>query len=90
MLVAADNSCLTHIGGILGRERAGMRTLHLAEVLASTERDAETAHAEQPAESAQWQGLPEQEMSPVSELASSPSSAGAPRTRPTSASEEDS
>ena len=33
--VAADNSCLMHIGGALRRQRAGVRTLHLAEVLAS-------------------------------------------------------
>ena len=26
-----------HIGGLLSRERAGVRTLHLAEILASTE-----------------------------------------------------
>jgi L-lactate dehydrogenase complex protein LldE len=32
--VAADNSCLMHIGGALRRQRAGVRTLHLAEVLA--------------------------------------------------------
>ena len=36
--------------------------MHLAEVLASTERKAATSHAEQPAESAQWKGLPEKEM----------------------------
>jgi L-lactate dehydrogenase complex protein LldE len=35
--VAADNSCLMHIGGALRRQRAGVRTMHLAEVLASTE-----------------------------------------------------
>jgi L-lactate dehydrogenase complex protein LldE len=33
--VAADNSCLMHIGGGLRRGRAGVRTMHLAEVLAS-------------------------------------------------------
>jgi L-lactate dehydrogenase complex protein LldE len=33
--VAADNSCLMHIGGALRRQRAGVRTMHLAEVLAS-------------------------------------------------------
>jgi L-lactate dehydrogenase complex protein LldE len=33
---AADNSCLMHIGGGLARQRAGVRTLHLAEILAST------------------------------------------------------
>jgi L-lactate dehydrogenase complex protein LldE len=33
--VAADNSCLMHIGGALRRSRAGVRTMHLAEVLAS-------------------------------------------------------
>jgi L-lactate dehydrogenase complex protein LldE len=34
--VAGDNSCLMHIGGGLSRMRAGMKTMHLAEVLAST------------------------------------------------------
>jgi len=34
--VAADNSCLMHIGGALRRRRAGVRTMHLAEILAST------------------------------------------------------
>lgn len=37
VLVAGDNSCLAHVGGILGRQRAGVRTMHLAEVLAATE-----------------------------------------------------
>jgi L-lactate dehydrogenase complex protein LldE len=37
VLVAGDNSCLMHIGGLLSRQRSGVRTLHLAEVLASTE-----------------------------------------------------
>jgi L-lactate dehydrogenase complex protein LldE len=37
VVCAADNSCLMHMGGALSRERAGTRTLHLAEVLASTE-----------------------------------------------------
>jgi len=36
-VVAADNSCLMNIGGALSRQRSGVRTLHLAEVLASTE-----------------------------------------------------
>jgi L-lactate dehydrogenase complex protein LldE len=35
---AADNSCLMHMGGALHRERAGVRAIHLAEILASTER----------------------------------------------------
>ncbi len=39
VLVAGDNSCLAHIGGMLSRERGGVRTMHLAEVLASTEDD---------------------------------------------------
>lgn len=39
VLVAGDNSCLTHIGGILSRQRSGVRVLHLAEILASTEED---------------------------------------------------
>jgi L-lactate dehydrogenase complex protein LldE len=34
---AGDNSCLLHIGGGLRRQRAGVRTVHLAEILASTE-----------------------------------------------------
>jgi len=33
---AVDDSCLLHIGGGLERRRSGVRTLHLAEVLAST------------------------------------------------------
>ncbi|MDA2814834.1 (Fe-S)-binding protein [Nocardiopsis sp. RSe5-2] len=39
VLCAVDNSCLMHIGGTLSRERAGMRVVHLAEILASTERE---------------------------------------------------
>lgn len=37
VLVAGDNSCLAHIGGILSRQRSGVRRMHLAEILASTE-----------------------------------------------------
>jgi L-lactate dehydrogenase complex protein LldE len=33
---AADCSCLMHIGGALRRQRTGVRTVHLAEILAST------------------------------------------------------
>jgi len=33
---AVDSSCLMHIGGGLERQRAGVRTVHLAEILAST------------------------------------------------------
>jgi L-lactate dehydrogenase complex protein LldE len=36
VLCAADNSCLMHIGGTLTRQRAGVTTRHLAEILAST------------------------------------------------------
>jgi L-lactate dehydrogenase complex protein LldE len=36
---AGDSSCLMHIGGGLTRRRAGVRTVHLAEILASTEAD---------------------------------------------------
>jgi len=39
VLVAGDASCLMHIGGMLSRQRAGVRTMHLAEVLASTADD---------------------------------------------------
>lgn len=34
---AADNSCLMHIGGAMQRQRSGVKTIHLAEILASTE-----------------------------------------------------
>jgi L-lactate dehydrogenase complex protein LldE len=37
VLCAGDRSCLMHIGGGLERNRAGIRTLHLAEILASTD-----------------------------------------------------
>jgi L-lactate dehydrogenase complex protein LldE len=36
---AGDSSCLMHIGGGLSRLRAGVRAVHLAEILASTEDD---------------------------------------------------
>ncbi|MGD0498218.1 MAG: (Fe-S)-binding protein [Bryobacteraceae bacterium] len=32
-----DNSCLMHIGGALSRQRAGVRCLHIAEILGTTE-----------------------------------------------------
>lgn len=38
-LVAADNSCLMHIGGLAQRSGAPIRTIHLAEVLAATRTD---------------------------------------------------
>ena len=37
VLVAGDSSCLMHVGGVLSRQRSGVRTVHLAEVLAATE-----------------------------------------------------
>lgn len=40
---AGDSSCLMHIGGGLSRLRAGVRTVHLAEILASTRADAGVA-----------------------------------------------
>ena len=33
---AGDSSCLMHIGGGLSRLQTGVRTVHLAEILAST------------------------------------------------------
>lgn len=36
-VVAGDNSCLLHVGGLLSRMRAGVRPIHLVEVLARTE-----------------------------------------------------
>ena len=35
---AGDSSCLMHIGGGLGRIRSGVRTVHLAEILAATDK----------------------------------------------------
>jgi L-lactate dehydrogenase complex protein LldE len=35
VLVAGDNSCLMQIGGLLSRQQAGVRVMHLAEVLAA-------------------------------------------------------
>ena len=40
VLCAGDRSCLMHIGGGLQRIRAGVKTLHLAEILASTDGEA--------------------------------------------------
>ncbi len=37
VLVTGDNSCLMHIGGMLSRQRAGVRTMHIAEILVQTE-----------------------------------------------------
>jgi L-lactate dehydrogenase complex protein LldE len=42
---AGDSSCLMHIGGGLSRLQTGVRTLHLAEILASTETDADSGQA---------------------------------------------
>jgi L-lactate dehydrogenase complex protein LldE len=44
VLVAGDNSCLMHIGGMLSRQQAGVRVMHLAEVLAATE-ESPSGHA---------------------------------------------
>jgi L-lactate dehydrogenase complex protein LldE len=38
-LCAADNSCLTHIGGLAARSSHGFNVVHIAEVLASTAED---------------------------------------------------
>jgi L-lactate dehydrogenase complex protein LldE len=48
VLVAGDSSCLTHIGGLLSRQRAGVRPVHLAEILASTEPDRAPAPSSAP------------------------------------------
>jgi L-lactate dehydrogenase complex protein LldE len=37
VLVAGDNSCLMHIGGLLSRQQPAVRVMHLAEILASAE-----------------------------------------------------
>jgi L-lactate dehydrogenase complex protein LldE len=36
VLVAGDNSCLMHVGGLLSRQQSGVRVVHLAEILAAT------------------------------------------------------
>ena len=36
---ACDNSCLMHIQGALHRQRTGVQTVHLAEILAGSEGD---------------------------------------------------
>lgn len=40
VLVSADTSCLMHIGGLLSRQGAPVRTMHLAEILACTRESA--------------------------------------------------
>jgi L-lactate dehydrogenase complex protein LldE len=45
IVTAGDNSCLMHIAGGLSRLRAGVRAMHLAEILAQTEQDAQGRHA---------------------------------------------
>ena len=39
VLCAADNSCLMHLGGITARLRSGIRPVHIADILASTEEE---------------------------------------------------
>ncbi|MGW2015095.1 (Fe-S)-binding protein [Streptomyces sp. NPDC001927] len=39
VLCAADNSCLTHLGGTMSRLAVGVRPVHIAEILASTEEE---------------------------------------------------
>ena len=41
VLVAGDNSCLMHVGGMLSRQRSGVRVMHLAEILAATDGEAD-------------------------------------------------
>lgn len=36
-LVTGDNACLMHIGGLLHRQNAGVKPIHLAQILATTE-----------------------------------------------------
>ncbi|SHI36718.1 L-lactate dehydrogenase complex protein LldE [Tessaracoccus bendigoensis DSM 12906] len=42
-LVAGDHACLMNIGGVLHRQRSGIRTIHIAEILASTEKEVAVA-----------------------------------------------
>ena len=43
VLTAGDYSCLMHIGGGLSRTRAGVRTMHLAEILSAEKSTAPAA-----------------------------------------------
>jgi L-lactate dehydrogenase complex protein LldE len=45
VLCAGDRSCLVHIGGGLDRIRAGVRALHLVQILASIDSDHSSGHA---------------------------------------------
>lgn len=38
-LVGGDHACLMNVAGILSRQRSGVKTIHLAEILASTKED---------------------------------------------------
>jgi L-lactate dehydrogenase complex protein LldE len=49
IVTAGDNSCLMHIAGGLSRARAGVRALHLAEILACEAHDHDAAYREQAA-----------------------------------------
>ncbi len=40
---ALDNSCLMHLGGAMHRQFARMKTIHMAEILASTQKEGMTA-----------------------------------------------
>ncbi len=42
-LVAGDQACLMNIGGVLHRQRSGIRTIHIAEILANTEKEVAVA-----------------------------------------------
>jgi L-lactate dehydrogenase complex protein LldE len=44
---ALDNSCLMHIGGGLSRQRTGVRAVHLAEILASSESGGERSETDE-------------------------------------------
>jgi len=48
VLCAGDSSCLMHLGGLLSRQRSGMRVLHLAEILAATENEPAVAGGGRP------------------------------------------
>ena len=46
VVAAGDYSCLMHIGGGLSRIRSGVRAMHLAEILASTQDDPVNPHTD--------------------------------------------
>lgn len=83
VLVAGDNSCLLHIGGMLSRQQTGVRVMHLAEILASTEAGGQGT-ATDPGATTSRPLPPAEEPAAISAAASAATSTGTPSYDPTS------